>query len=323
MSKKIILMMLTTAMLAIANSVEAQQPAKVPRIGILSSGSQSDRMDAFRQRLRELGYIEGQNIVIEERRTKGGPGDLPALAAELVHRNVQVILTAGTSPTQAAKNTTSTIPIVMTFVSDPVGFGFITSLARPGGNITGLTNLAPELGGKWLELLKEAFPKTSQVAILSAPATPVHAVLFKEMQIPATALGMKLLSLVVRNLDELEATFATLKKGRADALIVLPPPSPLRRQRIVDFATKSRLPAMYHWREYVDAGGLAFYGASVTDMYRRAAIYVDKILKGAKPADLPVERPMKFEFVINLKAAKQIGLTIPPNVLARADKVIK
>jgi putative tryptophan/tyrosine transport system substrate-binding protein len=323
MSKKIIKLALCALLLALSDPVEAQQPAKVPRIGILSSGSQSDRMDAFRQRLRELGYIEGQNIVIEERRTKGGPGDLPALAAELVHRNVQVILTAGTSPTQAVKNTTSTIPIVMTFVSDPVGFGFITSLARPGGNITGLTNLAPELGGKWLELLKEAFPKTSQVAILSAPATPVHAVLFKEMQIPAIALGMKLLSLVVRNLDELEATFATLKKGRADALIVLPPPSPFRRPRIVDFATKSRLPAMYHWREYVEAGGLAFYGASVTDMYRRAAFYVDKILKGAKPADLPVEQPMKFEFVINLKAAKQIGLTIPPNVLARADRVIK
>ena len=314
--------------LMVAGAVaDAQQPKKVPRIGVLLSttpSSSSPRMEAFRQGLRDLGYVEGQNIAIEDRRREGRSGGYSVDAAELVRLKVDVIVTSGTNATQAAKNATSTTPIIMTFVSDPIGFGFVTSLARPGGNITGLTNYAPELSGKWLELLKEAFPKTSQVAVLLDPASPINTVLFREMQIPATALGMKLLTLEIRDPNELQGTFATLKKGRPDALVVLPPPSPLlRQQRILELAAKNRLPAMYHWREYVDAGGLAFYGASLTDMYRRAAIYVDKILKGAKPADLPVEQPTKFELVINLKTAKQIGVTIPQSMLYRADKVIR
>jgi ABC-type uncharacterized transport system substrate-binding protein len=315
------------AVFAVCFSAEAQQPKKVPRIGILTSGTpsfQSERTDVFRQGLRDLGYVEGENILIEERRSEGKQGENAALAAELVRLKVDCIVTTGTNPTQAAKNATSTTPIIMTFVSDPVGFGFVMSLARPGRNITGLTNLAPELSGKWLELLKEVIPRTFVVAVLLDPATSIQAVLFKNMLVPAKALGMKLQSLETGGPDGLERTLATLKKQRADALVVLVPPSTLlRQQRILDFTARNRLPAMYHWREYVDAGGLAFYGASVADMYRRAATYVDKILKGRKPADLPVEQPTKFELVINLKAAKQIGLTIPPNVLARADKVIK
>jgi putative ABC transport system substrate-binding protein len=325
-----ILLMMALGLLAPLLAAQAQQPGKVHRVGVLggvlgsiTSSSSAPRMEVFRAGLRELGYVEGQNLVIEEISSEGQSGRPAALAAELVHRKVEVILTTGTSPTQAARNATSTIPIVMTFVSDPVGFGFIASLARPGGNITGLTNYAPELGGKWLELLKEASPKTSQVAVLLDPATPVHAVLFREMQVPATALGIKLVRLEVRDPNALEGTFATLKKGRP-ALVVLPPPSPsLRRQRILELAAKNRLPAMYHWREYVDAGGLAFYGASRTDMYRRAAIFVDKILKGAKPSDLPVEQPTKFELIINLKTAKALGLEIPQSLLLRADQVIR
>jgi len=212
----------------------------------------------------------------------------------------------------------------MTFVADPIGSGFAASLARPGGNITGLTNLAPELTGKWLELLKEMVPKDLRLGVLINPTTRVQKVLLREMEGPAKALAVEVQAADVRNPNEIESALAALKKARRNALIVLMPPSTTDYQtRIVGFATKQKLPTMSHWREYVDAGGLAFYGASIHDMYRRAAIYVDKILKGAKPADLPVEQPTKFEFIINLKAAKQIGLTIPPNVLARADKVIK
>jgi len=232
----------------------------------------------------------------------------------------------GTSATQAAKNATGTIPIVMTFVSDPVGFGFVASLARPGGNITGLTNLGPDLSGKRLELLKEVLPQTSRVTILLSPGNPLHAFLLKEMQVPAAALGMNLLPLELRGRSpkQVEEAFVTLKNGHPDALMVLPAPSTsLSMKRIVDLAVKNRLPTTYHWKEYVEAGGLMYYGANLPDMYRRAATYVDKILKGAKPGELPVEQPKKFEFIINLKAAKRIGLTIPPNVLVRADKVIK
>ena len=268
--------------------------------------------------------MEGKNILIKYRYAESKPERLSALAAELVREKVEVIVTVGTNPTEAARRATNTIPVVMTFVADPIGSGFAASLARPGGNITGLTNLAPELTGKWLELLKEMVPKDLRLGVLINPTTRVQKVLLREMEGPAKALAVEVQAADVRNPNEIESALAALKKARRNALIVLMPPSTTDYQtRIVEFATKQKLPTMSHWREYVGAGGLAFYGASIHDMYRRAAIYVDKILKGAKPADLPVEQPTKFELVINLKAAKQIELSIPPNVLARADRVIK
>jgi ABC-type uncharacterized transport system substrate-binding protein len=306
---------------------QAQQPKKVPRIGYLSAGSASinlTRLEPFRQGLRELGYVEGKNIVIEYRYTEGKTDRFSALAAELVREKVEVILTVGTNSTQAARRATDTIPVVMTFVADPIGSGFVASLARPGGNITGLTNLAPELSGKWLELLKEMVPKSLRVGVLIDPTTPAQKVLLKEMEGTAKTLAVEVQPAEVRAPNAIESAFATLKKGRPNALIVLLQPRTMDYQkRIVEFAAMQRLPTMSHWQEYVAAGGLAFYGASIHDMYRRAATYVDKILKGTKPADLPVEQPTKFEFVINLKTAKQIGLTIPQSVLYRADKVIK
>ena len=329
MSKNVICLALCAMLFALCSSVEAQQVEKIPRIGFLFEGDPSEssaRIEAFRQGLRELGYVEGKNIVIEERSSGEKPDSLSNRAAELVGLKVAAIVTMGTSATQAAKNATGTIPIVMTFVSDPVGFGFVASLAHPGGNITGLTNLGPDLSGKRLELLKEVLPQTSRVTILLSPGNPLHAFLLKEMQVPAAALDIKLLSLELRGRSpkQVEEAFVTLKNGHPDALMVLPTPSTsLSMKRIVDLAVKNRLPTTYHWKEYVEAGGLMYYGANLPDMYRRAAIYVDKILKGAKPGELPVEQPKKFEFIINLKAAKQIGLTIPPNVLARADKVIR
>ncbi len=329
MSKNVICLALCAMLFALCSSVEAQQVEKIPRIGFLfevDPSESSARIEAFRQGLRELGYVEGKNIVIEERSSGEKPDSLSNRAAELVGLKVAAIVTMGTSATQAAKNATGTIPIVMTFVSDPVGFGFVASLARPGGNITGLTNLGPDLSGKRLELLKEVLPQTSRVTILLSPGNPLHAFLLKEMQVPAAALGMKLLPLELRGRSpkQVEEAFVTLKNGHPDALMVLPTPSTsLSMKRIVDLAVKNRLPTTYHWKEYVEAGGLMYYGANLPDMYRRAAIYVDKILKGAKPGELPVEQPKKFEFIINLKAAKRIGLTIPPNVLVRADKVIK
>jgi putative ABC transport system substrate-binding protein len=329
MSKKIFSLALGAMLLALSGPVDAQQIEKIPRIGFLFSGDLSEasaRIEAFRQGLRELGYVEGKNIVIEQRSSGEKPDILSNLAGELVSLKVATIVTMGTEPTQAAKDATGTIPIVMTYVSDPIGFGFVASLARPDGNITGLTNLGPELSGKRLELLKEVLPQTSRVIVLLSPGNPIHTFLLKEMQVPAGALGIKLLSLELRGRSpkQVDEAFGTLKYSHSDALMVLPPPfNSLAMKRIVDLAVKKRLPTTYHWKEYVEAGGLMYYGANLPDMYRRAATYVDKILKGAKPADLPVEQPTKFELVINLKAAKQIGLTIPPNMLVRADKVIK
>jgi len=328
MKKKITGVTLSALLLALSVPVEAQQQTKkFSQIGFLVSGSPStvsDRIEIVRQGLRDLGYVEGKNILIKYRYAEQKPERLSALAAELVREKVEVIVTVGTNPTEAARRATNTIPVVMTFVADPIGSGFAASLARPGGNITGLTNLAPELTGKWLELLKEMVPKDLRLGVLINPTTRVQKVLLREMEGPAKALAVEVQAADVRNPNEIESALAALKKARRNALIVLMPPRTTDYQtRIVEFATKQKLPTMSHWREYVDAGGLAFYGASIHDMYRRAAIYVDKILKGAKPADLPVEQPTKFEFIINLKAAKQIGLTIPPNVLARADKVIR
>jgi len=318
---------LLAVILASAHLAEAQQPAKVPRIGFLAAVSPSnisDRTEAFRQGLRDLGYVEGKNIVIEWRYAEGKADRLPGLAAELVRLKVDVIVTGGAANTRAAKEATNTIPIVMAQDPDPVGNGFVASLARPGGNISGLSTLAPEISGKRLELLKEIVPKLSRVAVLGTSTNPGNAQALRETELAAQAFGVKLQNLDVLDSKDIETAFRGANKGRAEAVLVLGG-SVLGSQRtqVVDLAAKSRLPATYYAPEWVEDGGLMSYGVSFTDSYRRAATYVDKILKGAKPADLPVEQPTKFEFIINLKAAKQIGLTIPPNVLVRADKVIE
>jgi putative tryptophan/tyrosine transport system substrate-binding protein len=319
--------LVAVVLLAVAVMAEAQQPTKIPRIGYLSATSPSAnlaRIEAFRQGLRELGYVEGKNIVIEWRYAEGKLDHVRELAAELVRLKVDVIVTAGPASTRPAKEATLTTPIVMAQVNDPVGNGFVASLARPGGNITGLATLAPEISGKQLELLKEIVPRISRVAVLGNSTEPGNAQALREVELAAGTFGVQLQHLDVLGPKDIETAFRAATKGRADALLVLASPV-LNDQRthIADLALKSRLPAIYPQTEYMEAGGLMYYGASTSDLFRRAATYVDKILKGVKPADLPVEQPKKFEFIINLKAAKQIGLRIPPNVLARADKVIK
>jgi putative ABC transport system substrate-binding protein len=313
--------------LASSHFVEAQQPKKVSRIGILFGGrppAVSDRLKTFRQALGELGYLEGKNLVIETRYAVGKLDQLPALAAELVRFNPDVIVTGGPQSTRSAKNATSTIPIVMGQDSDPVGSGFVASLARPGGNITGLSSFNAELGGKRLELLKEIVPKLSRMTVIGTSTEPANALFLNEAQLGAAALGIQLKYVDVRGTKDLEAGFLEATKGRADAVLVLAASILFsQRTKIADLAVKRQLPAMYISREFVEDGGLISYGTSFPDLFRRAAVYVDKILKGANPGDLPIEQPTKFELVINLKAAKQIGLTIPPNVLTRADKVIK
>src|SRR5713226_5495601 len=327
MKKKVFCLALGALLLALSFQAEAQQPAKIPRIGYLAGASPSsisDRIEAFGQGLRELGYVEGKNIVIELRSAEGKADRLPSLAAELVRLKVDIIVTAGPQSTRAAKEATSTIPIVMGFDIDPVGNGFVASLARPGGNITGLSTLAPEISGKQLELLKEIVPKLSRVAVFGTSTRPGNAQALREVELAAGALGVQLQYLEVRDPKDIETAFQEARKGRADAVLVSALPIlASQRTQIADLAVKNRLPAAYGQPEYLDAGGLMFYGASITEMFHRAATYVDKILKGTKPADLPVEQPMKFELVINLKTAKQIGLTIPQSVLYRADKVIK
>ncbi|HEU4345323.1 MAG TPA: ABC transporter substrate-binding protein, partial [Candidatus Binatia bacterium] len=327
-SKQISFLVLGALLFALCSSAEAQQPKKVPRIGYLSAfepALESVRSEPIRLALRERGYIEGQNIAIEYRYAEGKQNRLPQLAAELVRLKVDIIvIPAGNAPTRAAMNTTKTIPIVMMgLAADPVELGLVESLARPGGNVTGLTTLSRELGGKRLELLKEAVPKVARVAVLYNPAAP-SALELKEVQSAARALGLTIQPWEVRDADGFEKVFAALSKERPDGLYVTTGSLITSNgKRIVGFALKSRLPSVYGRRESVDAGGLMSYGADLADSYRRAATYVDKILKGAKPADLPVEQPTKFELVINLKTAKQIGLTIPPEVLARANKMIK
>ena len=311
-------------------SADAQQPKKVTRIGYLSSvdlATESARAEGIRMALRELGYVEGQNITIEYRYSEGKTDRAPELAAELVRLKVDIIVVAGGIHwIAAAKNATKTIAVVMVGAgNDPVEAGLIESLARPGGNVTGLTNLSGKLGGKRLELLKEAVPKLARVAVLYEPATPANVIEVNEdLPVVARALKLTVQPWEIRAADDFERVFTMLNRERPDGLHVLG--SPLlnnHQKRIAGFALKSRLPSVYTERGAVDAGGLMYYGADRADSYRRVAIYVDKILKGAKPADLPVEQPTKFELVINLKTAKQIGLTIPPNVLVRADKVIR
>jgi ABC-type uncharacterized transport system substrate-binding protein len=305
--------------------VEAQQPKKVPRIGWLGAArTSSSRIEAFRQGLHELGYAEGKNIVIEYRYAEGKLDRLPAFAADLVRLKVDVIVAGSPQATRSAKQATSTIPIVMAFDDDPVGSGFVASLARPGGNITGLSTLFPEMSGKQLELLKEIVPALSRVAVLGNATQPGNPQALREINIDADGLGVQIQYLEVRGPKDIETAFGEASKEHADAVLVLSTSILyFNRRQVSNLAVKSRLPTIYGRPEYLDEGGLVYYGPSYTDLYRRAAVYVDKILKGAKPADLPVEQPTKFELIINLKAAKQIGLTIPPNVLARADRVIK
>jgi putative tryptophan/tyrosine transport system substrate-binding protein len=330
MTRKTLSVVLTILFLATVNPAPAQQPKKLPQIGYLSSGnptSESTRSEGIRLALRERGYIEGQNIAIEYRYSEGKQDRHLELAAELVHLKVDIIVVAGGDTViRSAQNATKTIPIVLTGSgSDPVKAGFVESLARPGGNVTGLTNLSRELGGKRLELLKEAVPKLARVAVLYDPAIPGTTREVKEV-FPAVARALRLTiqSWEVRAADDFEKVFAALSKQRPDGLYVGGGPLMFaNRKRIAALALKSRLPSMYVRREFVEAGGLMFYGADLVDSYRRVAYFVDRILKGAKPADLPVEQPTKFELVINLKMAKQIGVTIPQSLLYRADKVVK
>jgi putative tryptophan/tyrosine transport system substrate-binding protein len=312
--------------LAVAVVAEAQQPVKVPKIGcyMLGADSLGTREEAFRQGLRDLGYVEGQNIFIEWRFAAGQADQAKTIVDELVRLNVDIIVTDGNRSTSDAKNATTTIPIVMAVSGDPLGAGLVKTLARPGGNITGLTLLSPELSGKRLELLKETMPKISRVAVLFNPSNPAAILYLNEVEVAAKSFGLQLQTLKASRPTDLASALSGAVTGRAHALITLPDAMFFSsRVQVTNFAAQNRVPAMFPESEFVNDGGLMSYGPNLPDLFRRAATYVDKILKGAKAADLPVEQPTKFEFVINLKTAKQIGLTIPPNVLARADRVIK
>jgi len=313
--------------LAAPLGAETQQPKKVPRIGLLGGGSASaiaGRIDAFRQGLRDLGYVEGKTILIEQMWAEGKLDRLPALAAELVRLNVDAILSAGPTVTRACKEANIKTPIVMGFDDDPVGSGFVASLARPGGNITGLSSLSPGLSAKQLELLKEIIPRLSRVAVLGSLIHPGTAQSLKEMELAARAFQVQLQYVNVVDSKTIDTAFGAARKERVDAVLVLTSVvTTTQREKIIDLAVKNRLPAIYFTAEWVQAGGLLAYGASFTDLFRRAATYVDRILKGAKPADLPVEQPTKFELVVNLKTAKALGLTIPASVLARAEEVLQ
>jgi len=328
MKRKITVLALSAMLFALCDFAEAQQPKRIPQVAYLSLNSQSPNIDlytAFLQGLHQLGYIENKNVMIEARWADQNVDRLSALAAELVSLKVDVIVASSPQSALAAKKATTTIPIVLAVGNDPVELGLISSLARPGGNMTGLGSL-PGIGliGKRLEVLKETFPKVTRVAVLWNPENPASVASMKATETPAQSLGIKIQSVEMRQRSDLEQAFTAMKREGAEALLTLN--SPLvngQMHRIVDLATSNRLRGMYSESRWTEAGGLMSYGANFTDLYRRAATYVDKILKGAKPADLPVEQPTKLEFVINIKTAKQMGLTIPPNVLARADKVIK
>jgi putative ABC transport system substrate-binding protein len=318
---------LALGLVAAPLAVEAQQAERIARIGFLMAVPPSavpTRIDAFRAGLHEMGYAEGKNIIIEWRSAEGQVDRLPALAAELVRLKVDVIVTAGPMDTRAAKETTSTIPIVMTWDQDPVGNGFVASLARPGRNITGLSSVAPELSRKQVELLKEIVPKLSHVAFLGTSTEPGNAQTLKETEAAARSLGVQVQFSDVRAPKDIETAIGAARSARAHGMLVLTSPvTSALRDRVVALAARHRLPAIYHRRAFVEAGGLMSYGASQRDSDRRAAIYVDRILKGAKPADLPVEQPTKFELVINLKTAKALGLKIPQSLLVRADEIIE
>ena len=320
--------LLITVLPITAAAAQVQQPKKVPRIGYLTASSAAalaNRTEAFRQGLNELGYVEGKTILIEYRYGDGNLDRVPALAAELARINVDMIVIGGGNATVSrAKQSIDSIPIVMANVLDPVGSGFVASLARPGGNITGLSALTSELAGKRLDLIRETFPSVTRVAALFDPQDDSKIAEMKDAQTVAKSAGLKLQGIEVRSASDFESAFKAVVKDRAEVLLILQNAlTTTGRKPIVDLATKHRLATVWADSVLMDAGGLMSYGPNTADMFRRAATYVDKILKGAKPADLPVEQPKKFEFIINLKAAKQIGLTIPPNVLARADRVIK
>jgi putative tryptophan/tyrosine transport system substrate-binding protein len=327
MNRRQFLGTLATSLLVAPLAAKAEQPVKVPQVGILFLNPLPPTvhlLEAIRQGLRERGYVEGQNIAIEFRSAEGRLDRLPDLANELVRLNVDLILTGLTPGIQAARQATSTIPIVMGISVDPVREGFVASLARPGGNITGLSLLSPEIAGKRLQLLKEVVPKISRVAILWNAEYTSSALLFRETEAAAPGVGVQLQSLELRGPNGFERAFQAATRGRAGGLIVVDDPLTFRhRTRIVGLEAKSRLPTMHIVREFAEAGALMAYGANIADMYRRSATYVDKILKGAKPADLPIEQPTKFELVINLKTAKALGLTIPQSLLLQADQVIE
>jgi putative tryptophan/tyrosine transport system substrate-binding protein len=305
-------------------AARAQQGGKKYIVGRFSAGSATLEAAALTEALRELGWVEGKNVVFERRYAENRLERLPELAADLVRLKVDVIIAGGTLAPLAAKRATSTIPIVMVAAGDPLGNGLVASLARPGGNVTGTSVMAPDLGGKRLELLKELLPRLARVAVLWNAANPYSANVFKETQGPGRTLGIEVQSLEVRGPDDLDGAFEAARKQRPDAMIAVDDPLTLSyRKRIADFATGQRLPSLSGFREFVEVGGLISYGANLDDVYRRSAGYVDKILKGAKPADLPVEQPTKFDLVINLTTAKALGVTVPPSLLARADEVIE
>ena len=326
-SRRVFVRAFPLAFLAVPVAATAQPSVRIPRIGLLSGSSPASnaaRYGAFRQGLRELGYVEGENILIEERWGEGHADRLPAFLADLVRLKVDVIISAGPTVTRAVKRANITTPVVMGFDDDPVGSGFASSLARPGGNITGLSSLSPDLSAKQLELLKEIIPGLSRVAVLGSSIHPGTAQSLQEMESSARAFKVQLYYLDVVEPKHVEASFGAARKERVDAVVVLQSIATIRyRRHIVDLTIKDRLPAISFSAEWVEAGGLLAYGPSYTDLFRRAATYVDKILKGTKPADLPVEQPTKFELVINLKTAKALGLTIPPSLLLRADEVIQ
>jgi putative ABC transport system substrate-binding protein len=321
--------LVTLALLVVPSASDAQQATKVHRIGWLVAGSRpagpEPRLETFRQGLRDLGYVEGQNLLIEHRYAEGSAERLRALAAELVHLPVEVIVAGGSAATKAAQQATRTIPIVMASSGDPVGLGFVTSLARPGGNITGMSNFVAELPGKQLELLKEIVPQSARMAVLTNPATPSHRLEMEQLAAAAKALGVHVHVVPLRSRDELAEAFAAMRREGADALVVLGEPLLLDRiiGAIVDLAAQHRLPAIYRWRRDVEAGGLMSYGPNQPAIWRRYADYVDRLLRGAKPADLPVEQPTQFELVLNRKTAQALGMTFPPTLLLLADEVIQ
>ena len=325
MNRTILTLAACVLVLGLSVRAQAQLPKKIPRIGWLGAARTSaPRMEAFRQGLHELGYAEGKNIVIEYRYAEGKLDRLPALAADLARLKVDVIVAGSPQVTRSAKRATSTIPIVMAFDDDPVGSGFVASLARPGGNVTGLSTLFPEMSAKQLELLKEMVPALSRVAVLGNATQPGNPQALREINIAADGFGVQVQYLEVRDPKDIEPAFREASKEQANAILVLSTTILyFNRRHVSDLAVKSRLPTIYGRPEYVDEGGLVYYGPSYNDLYRRAAVYVDKILKGATPADLPVEQPKKFELIFNLKTAKQIGITIPPSVLARADRILR
>jgi putative ABC transport system substrate-binding protein len=315
------------AAVAWPRAAHAQQPAKIPRIGFMGNSTaalEANLVGPFGERLRELGYEEGRNVAIEYRWAEGHYDRFPALVAELLAAKVDVIVTAGTPASLAVKKATSTVPLVMVAVGDPVGTGLVPSLAQPGGNITGLSSIAPDLEGKRMELLREVVPKLSHVAFFLNPLNPFHTVSMRQAHAAAQTLGIKLQALEVRASEDLDGAFATIVKEKPDALLILADRVFLHdRERMMDFATQHRLPSVNAYRELVEAGGLMSYGPSYEDMHRRAADYADKILKGAKAGDLPIEQPTKFTLIINLKAAKMLGLDVSPMLVARADEVIE